>query len=352
MQHWKESVKHSYIHPVIGDILCAGDLFVDIETTGLSRARNPIYLIGAAAAAGDGSFVVHQFFADTQAQESDILASFADYLSAGSFRRVITFNGTRFDLPYLTHRAARYGITLPLEQPEHLDIYKELVLRKELFQLQNYRQKTVEEFLQLHRDDKYNGGELIRVYLDYEKQPDETRLQLLKLHNYEDVLGMIDLLAIFAYDKMFAEPPVIANAAVCTYNDLGGAVDQELIVTLTPPRPLPGILSSRQPLSGIYLRSSADGSSLRLRIPLYDGMARLYYADYKNYEYLPEEDMAIHKSLSACVDPAHKQKATPETCYTRVAVTDDFLHSTQLAQYVSHMLSGYCFSKKNDLFRR
>ncbi len=352
MQTWQTHAKHPYIHPCIGAILQDGDLFVDIETTGLSRAKHPIYLIGTAAPCGDGAYELCQFFAETRAQEPEILSAFHTYLSDGAYRRIITFNGNRFDLPYLSARAEKYGIPLALDALASFDIYKELTARKDFFQLQNYRQKTVEQFLGIARADMCDGGELIPVYLGYEKQPDAHALQLLKLHNYEDVLGMTELLSVFSYDALFQQPPVIHDAELSEYRTLDGSAAQELLLTLTPPQPLVGALSSRQPYSGIYLRTSADGMELRMRVPIYDGFVRLYYPDHKNYEYLPAEDMAIHKSLSACVDRSHKEKATPETCYTRVAVTDEFLHSDRLSQYVSHVLANYtCFSKKKDLLR-
>ena len=51
--------------------------------------------------------------------------------------------------------------------------------------------------------------------------------------------------------------------------------------------------------------------------------------------------MAIHKSVAAYVDKAHKEKATPETCYSKVAVDDSFLHSEKLAEYLTHVLRGF-----------
>ena len=48
MQIWTDKCPLHPIHPVITRLLRPGDLFLDIETTGLSRARHQIYLIGMA----------------------------------------------------------------------------------------------------------------------------------------------------------------------------------------------------------------------------------------------------------------------------------------------------------------
>ena len=39
---------------------------------------------------------------------------------------------------------------------------------------------------------------------------------------------------------------------------------------------------------------------------------KYFFKDYKNYYYLPMEHMAIHKSMAAYVDDAHKEKATKD----------------------------------------
>ena len=57
--------------------------------------------------------------------------------------------------------------------------------------------------------------------------------------------------------------------------------------------------------------------SLHFQFPLYKGTLKYFFADYKNYYYLPAEDMAVHKSISSFVDSAHREKATKENCYTK-----------------------------------
>ncbi len=339
MQTWTENCLIHAIHPIIPKLIEPGDLFLDIETTGLSRSRHQIYLIGMATVIDRNHIYVSQLFADYPEDETALLAHFSDELHASNIKRIITFNGNSFDLPFLLERSKVCAVPLDFDDFELFDIYKEVVSRKNMLQLQNYRQKTVEQFLGIDREDKYTGGELIKVYENYVRHPDKDAAYLLKLHNYEDVLGMIDLLAVFAYDEFFSSPAHVISASVESYTDVDGNPAEELITVLTPPSVLPGCLSCTQPVTGAYLHASGD--HVRLRVPLYQGMARLYYLDYKNYYYLPAEDMAIHKSVATYVDKAHKQKATPETCYSKVAVTDEFLHSDRLEEYLTHVLRSF-----------
>lgn len=339
MQSWTDKRPLHAIHPIISTLLQLGDLFLDIETTGLSRARHQIYLIGMASVVDNNHIYVNQLFSDNPQDEEALLTCFADALQTLEVKRIITFNGNSFDLPFLLERAALHAISLSFEAFELFDIYKEVSRRKNMLQLQNYRQKTVEQFLGICREDKYSGGELIKVYENYVRCPNAEAAHLLQLHNYEDVLGMIDLLAVFAYDEFFSSPAHVVSASVENYTDIDGNPAEELIAVLTPPCELPGCLSCTQPVSGAYLH--AAGKHVRLRVPLFQGMARLYYLDYKNYYYLPAEDMAIHKSVATCVDKAYREKATPENCYSKVAVDDAFLHSDRLAEYITHVLRGF-----------
>ena len=54
-----------------------------------------------------------------------------------------------------------------------------------------------------------------------------------------------------------------------------------------------------------------------IKVPVFCEEMKYFYSDYKNYYYLPHEDMAVHKSVSTYVDPAFRQQASASNCYTR-----------------------------------
>ena len=118
MQTWTENCLIHAIHPIIPKLIEPGDLFLDIETTGLSRARHRIYLIGMASLVDNNNIYVNQLFADCPQDESVILARFADYMRTSKTKRIITFNGNSFDLPFLLTRANTAGITLDFDNYE------------------------------------------------------------------------------------------------------------------------------------------------------------------------------------------------------------------------------------------
>ena len=60
-----------------------------------------------------------------------------------------------------------------------------------------------------------------------------------------------------------------------------------------------------------------DGTDGIMKVPLFTGVLKYFYAGYKDYYFLPDEDMAVHKYLARYVERSHRIQARPETCYTR-----------------------------------
>ena len=179
-----------------------GDVFFDIETTGLSWRTSHLYLIGALFfdPAAD-TFTLRQWFLDRPTEEKEMLVSFFTFLS--DVKRLVHFNGTTFDLPYLTHKALFYQMEDPLSSVASLDLYQALRPFQSILGLSSMKQKNMEQYLSFPRKDQLNGKQLISVYHDYLQTLDEKKLELLFLHNYEDVLGMGSVLELLALPALF-----------------------------------------------------------------------------------------------------------------------------------------------------
>lgn len=277
-------------------------LLLDIETTGLSAADHFIYCIGCASRLDD-DIRITLFFAEQASQEKEILERFCQ--TAASFSKIITFNGTTFDIPFLRRRMERVFVHDPFDGKEFLDLYREVCGLKTLFRLENYRQKSVERFLGIDRDDRYSGGELISVYQNYTKEPDPDTLRILLQHNHDDILGMCGLLSILSYRNFLAGDFEIARIAAETEGQ-----EEFLNVVLIPAVPFPQSVRIPDREEKILL----DRDRALIRIPVRRGILKHYFPDYKNYYYLPDEDTVVHKSVGAYVDAAHRTKATRENC--------------------------------------
>lgn len=287
--------------------------FFDIETTGFSPKTAFVYLIGLAVRRAD-ALHIYQFLAESRTEEAALLASFYGQLQSQTIDTLLAFNGLAFDLPFLKARERLYADVRFPDVPGFLDFYKLTGKRSHLFHLLDKKQKSVERFLEIEREDACTGGELIPLYYAFEKQPDASKESLLLLHNYEDVLGMIKLLPLLAYEDFFHAPINVLDASVQTFRPYEASSDEkELLLTLHVPVPLPKAFHYASDLCHF----ACGKTSARIRIPIYSGELRFYYENARDYYYLPDEDRAIHKSVAAFVDSHHKKKATKSTCYTR-----------------------------------
>ena len=280
-------------------------LFFDIETTGLSAAHSMCYLIGCLSRAGD-RFHFAQWLAEDISEEETMLREFAVY--AAGFRTLLSFNGETFDLPFLTKRADISGVPMGLDSLESVDIYKKLRPFKALLGLPDMKQKSLERFLGINREDRYSGGELIQVYFHYRAEKKPGDLRLLLLHNEEDVLGMVPVLSALSYPDFFA-----GDFSAGDIGRDGTSLTFSFYSDTLLPVP---VEAEKNPFS---LR--ANGHTLTLTALLREGELRRYYEDYRNYYYLPAEDTAVHKSVGEFVDKSARVKATRSTCYTRVCGT-------------------------------
>ena len=96
------------------------------------------------------------------------------------------------------HKYTFYQLPAPWEGTRQLDLYQLFFPLKKILHLKHMRQKDLENATGLFREDLYSGGELIEVYKKYLLSGDEHLLEILCLHNKEDVEGMLKLLPLFS----------------------------------------------------------------------------------------------------------------------------------------------------------
>lgn len=302
-------------YPIENFCIPAQTLFIDIETTGLYAKSSNLYMIGCAYLEekdGPPHWCSLQWFAVSYEDELNVLNAFVRF--AADYRFLIHFNGNRFDIPYLQHKIEQYQLELDLSRFEGIDIYRRLAPYKNFLRLPNCKQKTIEGFLNTtHREDKYTGGELIEIYHDYVLTHKERSEQLLLLHNEEDIKGMLEIVSALAIPDLFRLPIKVARVQANYYKDINQKQCPEIIMSLKLPTPLPTDIS----YGANDCRFSGSKDEGWLRVPLYEEEMKYFYSNYKDYYYLPNEDMAIHKSVSSFVDKEYRQQAKAKNCYTR-----------------------------------
>ncbi len=327
-------------------------LFFDIETTGLSATSSYIYLIGCIDCIG-GMVTLRQWFLDDISEEKLLIQSFLAH--ASGFKKLVHYNGTTFDVPFLQKKCQRHRLRCTIEPLESIDLYRQLTLLRRLFQLPDLKQKTVEHFLGLSREDIFSGSDLIPVYTEYlakarlealrassamspatsdfsqtglpaiTDSPANALLTVLLLHNHEDLIGLYQIAGLLPLLR-FCDGDFKAQAAAPKIPDtltLTLLAGQSLLPLATAEaystkplqtKPLPCTDNPRAELS---LRLLPDASGMQLQLPFYHATLKYFFENYKEYYYLPAEDQAIHRSVAEFVEPAYRTKATRENCYQK-----------------------------------
>ena len=118
--------------------------FFDIETTGLNRKKNIIYLIGILYFNEEDNFwELIQFFANSLESEALLLEEASRFLS--SFDTIVNYNGNSFDIPFLNYRLDLHNLDLKIDVERSLDIYSLLRKDRDFLNLENL--KSVRCFL-------------------------------------------------------------------------------------------------------------------------------------------------------------------------------------------------------------
>lgn len=287
-------------------------LFFDIETTGFSGDSSQLYLIGCVFFE-NGAWQLIQWFADTADTEPELLHAFFGFLKR--FRILIHFNGDGFDIPFLLKRCRALRLDYSFDGIASLDIYRKIKPYKKLLGLESLKQKSIEHFLNIRREDPYTGGQLIEVYSDYLVSHDNFLYRLLMLHNEDDLKGMPAILPILSYPDFLEGAFSLTKQAIRSIPDFRGRMESEAVLTYESAVTLPVPFET---LCDPFRLEFAD-TRITVTVPLLEGELKHFYEDYQNYYYLIYEDQAIHKSVGQYVEKEARRKATAKTCYTRAS---------------------------------
>ncbi len=172
-------------------------LYIDTETTGLSRGAGTVaFLIGCGYWHGL-RFVTELLFVPDYGQERTALLRLAKLASEAS--SYVSFNGKAFDMPLLRTRYVMTGLP-PLPDLPHMDLLS--VARRVHKRGDGVRrgvrlQQLEREVLGLVREGDIPSSEVSAVYNHYVRSGDAEGLRAVADHNEQDVLSMVALLALY-----------------------------------------------------------------------------------------------------------------------------------------------------------
>ena len=144
----------------------------------------PLFLIGVMRVPEVGEMILKQFFARTYEEEVAVIEAAKSELE--SARVVVTYNGVRFDVPYIRDRMAYYG-TCCSQDHFHFDL---LWISRRLFRetLPNCKLVTVaSHVLGYERHEDIPGYMIPEVYHEFVMNPRPALIRPILEHNAMDI---------------------------------------------------------------------------------------------------------------------------------------------------------------------
>ncbi|MGB3366298.1 MAG: ribonuclease H-like domain-containing protein [Acidaminobacteraceae bacterium] len=197
MKILKTFKKVDFILPNIFDIYNLNDIAIlDIETTGLHRIYSKVILVGIIIFSKSRAEII-QIFADNPSEEGELLITLQDVIKNKSL--ILTYNGQAFDIPFLNGKYSQRNLNFEIPMYKNFDLLRLIRKNKKNLKLANYKLKSVEDFLGIYRKDSISGKESVDLYNQYVQSRSSNLRNKILLHNFEDILNIIDLVKIFEY---------------------------------------------------------------------------------------------------------------------------------------------------------
>lgn len=158
------------------------ELVLDIETTGLNAYYDTLVLLGLVYFDNDRKdFFIDQYFAKNDKDEIRLLKIYKDKIKD---KKIITYNGDIFDIPFLNIRLENYN--LEAVWPKSYDIYKIIKSKRKLVSLDSMKLIDVEKKIGIYRKDpsRYKVISKLSDDLQYRDKP-----WPIIIHNKNDLIA-------------------------------------------------------------------------------------------------------------------------------------------------------------------
>ena len=287
-----------------------------------------------------GNVLEESFTPEKESDEYDLLVEAAKRLEGPG--ALVTYNGDSFDLPHLRKKYAAYGLPVPFDRRTSLDLYRTLKPLSDICALPSRR---LAAYTSLWTGTRAFPEESSAAPARDRGIPADSES---KISGVSVSAGPAQLPSQYLAND--ARQTFAALAFLPILRFWGGAFsvfsveragENALCLTLHPRDALPIPLS----LSAEGISLTARGDLPRLTLSLRNGFVRRYFPDYKNYDYLPAEGYAIHKSVSAYVAAGRKEPAAPETCFALVPAEKLFKDPEAAKAVAKSVLERLCPSR-------
>ena len=337
-----------------------GEALAGIETTSLSFRQGFVSMAFAACyqppetlkeadsgtalsqeALKEGMLICRCLLCESRRDEEALLTEFRRMLMP--FSSIQTYGGSIFSLRFLDERWILYSddsFFTDDSVQKVKDIYEELRPFRKCFPISSLKKSETEAFAGYERRDSISGREIAQTYQEWENTKEPALKRRLLDHLKEDTLSLLSMTKLLGLPHLFdtssiegiqieqlqIEASSIENMQMdaSSFGHLQDIRQEQKAPEHCNAGELPLMikiqLSQRLPfpVQAVNHLASLEGRDEHVRICLNACRGRLKHfltGSYKEYYYLPEEDMTVHKSVAQAVARTRRVKATARTCF-------------------------------------
>lgn len=163
------------------------EIILDIETTGLDSSIDSLVLLGIIEKI-DGKAYIYQYFAIDDSEEQRLLEIYKRKISE---KKIITYNGDTFDIPFLNNRLIKYK-DFPL-LPQSIDLLKVIRPYSKFFDFESLKLNDIEKLVGFYRKDPSRYKTFSKLTNDLKKR---TNPYPIMKHNENDLIATEKILKI------------------------------------------------------------------------------------------------------------------------------------------------------------
>lgn len=256
-------------------------IFIDIETTGLSRKYSNIISITVLLFENE-QYKMYQIFCQYKVDQPQALKYLKDLIKSKKY--IITYNGNSFDIPFLAEKAEQNNIDIDFDSLIKIDLYNYMKKFKNNIHAVDLKLKTVEKYFDIERSDTLGGKDVLTLYEAYQLEPRKEFSYLILRHNYEDVYNLPFVMNNIM--NLFNDVLYLKNLII-TINNKDIAIKKNMLISKF--NVITNINKDFISHSMNYnMKLSVNSQTLEIRIPLKffsdENIKEFYYLDNDEYK--------------------------------------------------------------------
>ena len=275
-------------------------LFLDIETTGLSKTKHSIYCIGMLSYQ-ESQAQITQILCFSPDDEKQLLQEFLTYIMP--YNTLFTYGGSHFDLSFIKERLDFHGLDSTCFFEKKLIDFKKIPFILGLLNNTLGSRSGMESALGYTRSLTSSGKDLVKAYSLWQATGQTPYRDILTLHNQEELQSLL-----YFYD-LYKIGEYLLPEKQHTYVNLGTTIYLQFT------NASPFITHFKFAKDDFILSWEKHSLVVKLEIHCPIRNLKRYLTPATDYFFIPEQNQVLHKSIAQFIPSTLRKKVTKKDCY-------------------------------------